>query len=198
MRRELVRPLTILTFVLVASTAIAQQNPPAASAPAPPPLKLTSPAFSDSTTLPAKYSCSTQPTNISPALQWSDVPKDTASFVLILHDMEPRPRKGIDDILHWMVWNIPGSTTQLPEGVPSGSAELADGSRQTNNQPGNNGNFGYRGPCAPPGIPHHYTFELFALDQKLSVPPEATRADIRKAMDGHILGHAVLVALFHR
>lgn len=202
MRMGVTRTLATLAFVLIggAAMAAAQQNPPGGgqpAAPAAPPLKLTSTALTDSTPLPPKYSCDTKPANISPPLQWSDVPKDTASFVLILHDPEPRPRKGFDDILHWMMWNIPASATSLPEGVSGASAELPDGSKQTNGQPGNGGNFGYRGPCAGPGLSHHYTFELCAIDQKVDLPATATRADVTKAIDGHIVGHAMLVTLFH-
>ena len=82
-------------------------------------------------------------------------------------------------------------------GISEASAELPDGSKQTNGQPGNGGKFGYRGPCAPPGPSHHYTCELFAIDQKLGLPPTATRVDVTKAIDGHIVGHAMLVTLFH-
>ena len=77
---------------------------------------------------------------------------------------------------------------------------LPDGSHQTNGNAGQNGNFGYRPPCPPQDVPvaHHYAFELFALDQKLDLPATATRADVMKAMDGHIAGHAALVAPFNR
>jgi len=199
-RIETARPLTIpaLLFLAAVGNAFAQQA--AAPAAPPPPMRLTSTAFADSTPMPAKYSCDTQPVNISPPLEWTDAPKDTASFALIFHDLDPRPRKGIEDNLHWMVWNIPPEVKRLREGLPSTSAELPDGIRQTNRQPGNNANFGYQGPCPPSGIPipHHYTFDLFALDQKLSVPQNASRDDVMKAMDGHVVGHAVLIGLFHR
>ncbi len=195
MKTGVARPLTLLLFLFAAGSSIAaaQQNAPPA-APAPPPLVLTSTAFADSTPLPTKFSCAAQPAAVSPPLQWSDVPKETVSFALMLHDLEPRPRKGVDDILHWMIYNIPGDARQLPEGVPSG-AQLKDGSMQAKN---NAGDPSYRGPCAGPGLAHHYTFELFALDQKLDVPPGAARSDVWKAMDGHIVGHAVLIGLFHR
>jgi Raf kinase inhibitor-like YbhB/YbcL family protein len=169
------------------------------NAPPPPPLKLTSSALSDGVQIPAKYTCSAEQ-GISPGLQWSDTPRGTASFALIVHDMEPRPRKGVDDILHWMVWNMPGTASKLPEGVLSNTPDLPDGSHQTNGNPGQGGITGYRPPCPPQGVPvpHHYAFELFALDQKLDLPANATRADLLKAMDGHILGHAALVTVFNR
>jgi len=102
-----------------------------------------------------------------------------------------------DDQAHWVVWNIPATATGLPEGVPKGS-QLADGSHQISATGAM-----YRGPGAPAnGPPHHYVFELFALDTKLSVEPTAdafeTRASVLKAMQGHILGKAVHGGLFRR
>ena len=206
LRWKSVRPLFALALLLAASVGIAaaqQTAPPARggtppAAPPAPPMRLTSSAFKDSTPIPIKFTCSAQPSAVSPALQWTDVPKQTVSFALILHDLEPRGRGGFADSLHWMLWNIPGSVTQLPEGVPA-STELPDGTRQlTSQQAGNN--VGYRGPCPPMNVPlpHHYVVELFALDVKLDLPATATRADVEKAIDGHIVGHAVLVGLFNR
>jgi Raf kinase inhibitor-like YbhB/YbcL family protein len=183
-----------LLLLLGAGMAVAQQAGGAPTPPPAPPLRLTSPAFTDSSTIPVKFTCSAQPAAVSPEPDWSDVPKGTVSFALIVHDLEPHPHKSSEDILHWIAWNIPGDATRLPEGVPA-NPDLPDGMRQGHNI---SGAVGYRGPCAPPGIPHHYTFELFALDTKLDLPSSATRADVLKAMDGHIIGHAVLIGLFHR
>ena len=99
------------------------------------------------------------------------------------------------DVTHWFIWNIPASAKELPEGVAAGS-DLPDGSHQLKR--GNPPAAGYFGPCAPAGPNHHYTFELYALDSKLDLGADATRADAMKAMDGHILGAAVYIALFHR
>jgi Raf kinase inhibitor-like YbhB/YbcL family protein len=94
-----------------------------------------------------------------------------------------------------MAFNIPGTSMGLPEGVPT-NATLADGTIQAKNR---RGLVGYLGPGAPAVGPyHHYTFELFALDTKLSLGPDATRADVLAAMDGHILGKGVLVGRFHK
>jgi Raf kinase inhibitor-like YbhB/YbcL family protein len=105
--------------------------------------------------------------------------------------------KTTDDQAHWVVWNIPATATGLPEGVPKGS-QRPDGSYQVSAT----GPM-YRGPGASANGPyHHYTFELFALDTKLDVPPVAdafeTRAIVLKAMQGHILGKAVYGGLFRR
>jgi Raf kinase inhibitor-like YbhB/YbcL family protein len=91
--------------------------------------------------------------------------------------------------------NIPGPARELAEGIPA-DPKLPDGAVQIRN--GVN-TIGYRGPGAPAAGPdHHYTFELFALDTKIDLGPDATRADVLKAIDGHILGKGVLVGRFHR
>jgi Raf kinase inhibitor-like YbhB/YbcL family protein len=156
-----------------------------------PALALTTSAFADGTTIPAKYAGQGA---VSPALEWTNAPKDTAAFVLILHDPDVALRKGLEDVLHWILINIPGTATGLAEGVSAG-ASLPDGTMQLKNIMGANS---YVGPGAPPGPNHHYTFELYALDKKLEVSGDATRADVLKAMDGHILGKAAYVGLFHR
>jgi phosphatidylethanolamine-binding protein (PEBP) family uncharacterized protein len=92
--------------------------------------------------------------------------------------------------LHWLVWNIPGTATALPEGVPQG-AELADGMRQISVTGPS-----YRGPAAAPTDPaHHYAFELYALDAEIAVrptpaSPAETRAAVMAAMAGHVRGKA--------
>ena len=115
-----------------------------------------------------------------------------------MHDPEPVLNKGSKmDITHWLVWNIPASATGLAENFAQG--EQADGTRQVSLRSN-----GYMGPGAPPGPYHHYTFELYALDIKLDIaqPMPAQAADTRNAivnaMDGHVLGKAVLVGRFHR
>ncbi len=98
----------------------------------PPPLRLVSTDIDDGKPIAGKFTCAAGPNAVSPALQWMQAPRGTESFALIVHDMEPRPRKGVDDILHWMVWNMPASANQLPEGVSAASTDLPDGSHQTN------------------------------------------------------------------
>jgi len=164
----------------------------------PPPFTMMSTSMADGSFLAVKLTCTAGPAAVSPDLHWVNPPRDTASFVLIVHDMEPRPRKGLDDILHWMVWNIPATATQIPEAVPSSTQQLPDGSMQTNGNPGQGGNTGYRPPCPPAGPSHHYAFELFAVDQKLDLQAAATRAEVMKAMDGHIVAHAALVTPYHQ
>ena len=213
MRRHVARSMTGLLAVgallaLGSASAIAQAPQGAAGGgqgrggggrgPATPPLMMTSTAWEDGGVIPDKYTQAAGATAPSPELKWSQVPMGTQSFVLLMHDPEPVLAKGSKmDITHWLIWNIPGTSTGLPEGVAQG--ELPDGSRQVSLR----GN-GYMGPGAPAGPYHHYTFELYALDTKLEVPqgPPQQAADTRtavvNAMDGHVLGKAILVARFHR
>jgi hypothetical protein len=126
------------------------------------------------------------------------VPDGIVSFALIVHDPDAATGNGTDDILHWMLWNIPGDARRLPEGVPQGT-QLPDNTRQISVS----GPY-YRGPGAPAtGPAHHYTFELFALDTMLDVqavgaPPAQTRAAVLAAMAGHVRGKAVYVGLYRR
>src|SRR3954467_6494537 len=166
--------------------------------PATPPLIMTTTAWEDGGVIPDKYTMAAGANAVAPELKWSQVPAGTQSFVLLMHDPEPVLQKGSKmDITHWLIWNIPATSTGLAEGVAAG--ELPAGSRQVSLRSN-----AYMGPGAGPGPYHHYTFELYALDTKLDVPqgtPQeaaATRTAVVNAMDGHVLGKAVLVARFHR
>jgi Raf kinase inhibitor-like YbhB/YbcL family protein len=216
MRTKVAFVLLAFAFLLASvANGNAQQNPPAGGAagapaggqapaggggrgPQPPPFAVMSSSMADGSFLAAKYTCTEGARAVSPQLRWVNPPRDTISFVLITHDMEPRPRKGVDDILHWMVWNIPASASQLPEAVANNTQQLPDGSLQTNGNPGQGGIAGYRPPCPPAGPSHHYAFELYAVDQKLDLPLTATRADVMKALDGHISAHAALIVPYHQ
>ena len=206
---RLIRGVVGAGVILTAALALAQerQGAPGGAAggagrggrgPQVPPLIMTSSAWEDGGVIPDKYTQAAGETAPSPELKWSQVPMGTQSFVLLMHDPEPVLNKGSKmDITHWLVWNIPGTSTGLPEGVAQG--ELPDGTRQVSLRAN-----GYMGPGAGPGPYHHYTFELYALDTKLDIaqPQPAQAADTRtaiiNAMDGHVLGKAVLVARFHR
>jgi hypothetical protein len=159
-------------------------------------MTLVTAAWPDGGQIPTKHTQAGE--EISPALSWSGVSEGAASFVLIVHDLDAATGNGTDDILHWMLWNIPASVTSLPEGVPRGS-QLPDGTRQISATGPN-----YRGPGAPASGPvHHYVFELFALDTMLDVPavggsPPQTRAAVLTAMAGHVRGKAAYVGVFKR
>jgi len=160
-------------------------------------MTLNTPAFNDGGVIPVKHA---QPgRDVSPALSWSGVPdSNVASFALIVHDANAPIGNGTDDMLHWMVWNIPASERSLPEGVSHGP-NLPDGARQISAS----GPY-YRGPAAPStGPAHHYLYELYALDTTLDIPavgqsPPLTRAALTAAMAGHIRGKAVMVGTFKR
>jgi Raf kinase inhibitor-like YbhB/YbcL family protein len=183
----------ILAIAITGSAPAKAQAPPAA-APTVPGLTLTSPAFEDGSIIPPKFTQSVD-SFVSPQLKWTNVPPNTVSFVLVAHDPDVALEKKTTDVLHWMAFNIPGTATGLPEAVPA-TAMMADGTVQAKNR---RGAVGYLGPGAPAVGPyHHYTFELFALDTKLSLGADATRADVLAAIDGHILGKGVLVGRFHK
>jgi Raf kinase inhibitor-like YbhB/YbcL family protein len=181
------------TIVLAAAAAGRGQAPP--QAPPRPALTLTTTAFPDGDPIPARYTQAGE--QVSPELKWTNVPPGTVTFLLHMRDPDVARNKTTEDQVHWLVWNIPGTATGLPEGVPKG-AELPDGSRQVSAS-----GPVYRGPGAPASGPmHHYTFELYALDTKVDVPAGGdafeTRTQIMKAIQGHILGKAVYVGLFRR
>lgn len=197
----------LIAVLPIASSLHAQTAPvvaPPAAAPQPPRptpraamrvMTLTA-SFPDGGAIPERHA---QPgRDRSPALSWSGAPDSTRSFVLLVHDVDAAQGDGTDDTLHWLVWNIPGSVTSLPEGVPSG-AQARDGMRQISVS----GPY-YRGPAAPAtGPAHHYLFELYALDTLLSVPasglaPAATRETVLRAMAGHVRGKGAVVGLYRR
>jgi Raf kinase inhibitor-like YbhB/YbcL family protein len=202
-------PLCVaLTFTTAAATALAQPQPPSPppqARPGTPPqqfrraievLTFTSPAWPDGGTIPVRHSQVGD--EISPPFSWSAAPEGTVSFVLIAHDADAAIGNGTEDILHWMLWNIPAGARGLSEGQPPGN-QLADGTRQISAS----GPF-YRGPgAAAAGPPHHYVFELYALDTMIDVPavgasPPQTRAAVTAAMAGHVRGKGVYLGLFKR
>jgi Raf kinase inhibitor-like YbhB/YbcL family protein len=173
---------------------------PAAGArgPAAAPMTLTTTGWMDGAVIPNKFT-QAAPMAVSPALTWTNVPMGTQSFVLHFHDPDVSIQKGTGDQVHWLVWNIPGTTTSFAEGMPQGPT-LPDGSKQISAT----GQV-YRGPGAPATGPyHHYTFEIYALDIKLdTVEPvvgneQETRTKVMAAMQGHVLGKAVMFGLFRR
>jgi Raf kinase inhibitor-like YbhB/YbcL family protein len=158
-------------------------------------MSLTSSAFADGGMIPARHA---QPgRDVSPSLAWSGAPDSTRSFVLIVRDLDAAIGDGTDELLHWMVWNIPGTASSLPEGMGQGT--LPNGMRQISAS----GPY-YRGPAAPStGPAHHYAFELYALDATINVAavglsPPATRAAVMAAMATHVRGKGVLVGLYRR
>jgi len=182
-----------LILTLAASSLVFAQGPAQQKAPPPPGLTLTTTAFEDGGVIPNKYSQAGE--QISPKLTWTNVPANTASFALIVHDPDVALQKSPNDVLHWMIFNIPGTARELPEGIGS-NPKPEDGSINAKSLRGTPGYMGMG--AGAQGPYHHYTFELFALDTKLDLGADATRADVMKAMEGHITGKAILVGRFHR
>ena len=163
--------------------------------PVPPPgMTLTSPDFEDGGIIPNKFTQAIA-NPVSPKLDWKNIPPGTVTFALIVQDSDVAMAMKPDEIVHWLIFNIPGAAKGLPQGVPT-AAMLPDGTMQGKNQ---HAFAGYLGPGqGPQGPYHHYTFHLYALDTKLNLAEGAMRADVLKAMDGHILGKAVLVGRYHQ
>ena len=149
---------------------------------------MTTTAFSGGGGIPAKYTC--DGADVSPALKWHDAPAGTQSFALIADD----PDAPVGTWTHWIMWNIPASTTALPEGVPKVD-ESTDGARQGRND---FKRIGYGGPCPPAGKPHRYYFKLYALDAKLNVKAGAGKSDLEHAMKGHVLSQSELMGTYGR
>jgi hypothetical protein len=132
--------------------------------------------------------------NLSPALSWSNAPKDTQSFALMVHDPDAPTGSGW---WHWVVYNIPATTTSLPAGAGDPKKSLMPaGAIQGRTDFGTPG---YGGPCPPPGKPHRYYFRLYALKvDKLDVPADATPALIGFNVNFASLGKAELMGLYGR
>lgn len=150
-------------------------------------MKLTSSAFENECYIPKKYTC--DGAGISPPLTITGIPTGTASLVLIMDDPDVptsiRP-DGIWD--HWIVFNIPASTTQIAEGKePAGTPGI-----------GTNNNTVYEGPCPPEGDHHHYFINIYALDGLLDLPKGSTKKQIMEAMKNHILAKAILIGRYKR
>jgi len=148
---------------------------------------LTSPAFTAGKPIPPDFSCKGR--NISPALAWTGAPAGTASFALIVDD--PDAPAGL--WVHWVLYNIPATSTGLREDVPP-QPTLPDGTIQGRNTSGHQY---YDGPCPPSGT-HRYFFKLFALDTTLNLSPGATADQLTKAIQGHILAQGELMGTFSK
>ncbi len=149
-------------------------------------LQITSAAFSAGETIPKKFTCDGP--DVSPKLTWNEPPAKTQSFTLIMDD----PDAPVGTWVHWVLFGLPADAKELSEGVAK-QDQLSNGARQGRND---FGKIGYGGPCPPPGKPHRYFFKLYALDSKLNLKAGATKADVERAMKGHVLGQAELVGRY--
>lgn len=150
-------------------------------------MKMESTAFENDGIIPEKFSH--EHGNVSPPLMWSGVPREAKSLALIVED----PDAPSGNFVHWLVYDIPPGVTQLTEGAGSGA--MADGARQGRNS---FGEVGWDGPQPPSGT-HRYFFHLYALDSKIDAPPGATRAQLDRAIRGHVIEECELIGKYsHR
>ncbi len=151
-------------------------------------IQLSSTAFKESEAIPVTYTCDGE--NISPPLSWASVPQGTQSLALIVDD----PDAPSGTFVHWVAFNLSPTMSSLSEGAST------SGSQDTFGTPGTNSfrKSGYGGPCPPKGKPHRYFFNFYALDSMLGLKSGASKADVEKAMQGHILGQGQLMGTYGR
>jgi hypothetical protein len=154
-------------------------------------MKLMSPSFENQGSIPEKFTCDGK--DLSPALEWSDVPAGTQSFALIVDDPDaPDPANPKMTWVHWVLYNIPADVKSLSEGLdakalPGGTLQGVNDWKRT----------GYGGPCPPIGR-HRYFHKLYALDTVLPDLNQPTKSELEKAMSGHVLSEVALVGLYQR
>jgi Raf kinase inhibitor-like YbhB/YbcL family protein len=151
-------------------------------------IQITSTAFTEGKPIPKKYTCDAE--DASPPLAWSGVPSEAKSLALIVDD----PDAPVGTWVHWVLYNLPPSLNVLKEGLAKTPTLEGLGTQGTNDFR----KTGYGGPCPPRGKPHRYFFKLYALDTSLSLQPGASKADLEKAMRGHILAQGQLIGTYSR
>jgi Raf kinase inhibitor-like YbhB/YbcL family protein len=161
----------------------------------PAPLTITVAGYADGGTIPDSIGCAASGTQKdSPKIDWKGAPDGTMAFALIMHDTDVSVQPvAVPDVLHWAIFDIPGTATGLPAGVPK-TATLADGSVQPNNI---GGMPGFYSPCPPAPTVHHYIIEVYALDAKLGLPASTSRADLLAALAMHTRAKGTYVGLYH-
>ncbi|GAA0708676.1 YbhB/YbcL family Raf kinase inhibitor-like protein [Dokdonella soli] len=154
-------------------------------------LSLSSPAFAPNAAIPARCTCDGH--DRSPPLSWSGAPAGTRSFALIVDDPDaPDPAAPRMTWVHWVLYNLPAETHELPEAV--GAGQLPVGTREGMNDWDRTG---YGGPCPPIGR-HRYFHKLYALDTVLPDLGRLSKAQLLKAIEGHVLAHAELIGTYQR
>ncbi|MCX5062088.1 MULTISPECIES: YbhB/YbcL family Raf kinase inhibitor-like protein [unclassified Streptomyces] len=147
-------------------------------------ITVSSTAFADGATIPRRYTCDGE--NVSPPLDFSGVPSAATTLVVLAED----PDAPHGTFTHWLVWNADASRTRWAAGqVPQGAVQGRNGFQQT----------GYGGPCPPKGgAPHHYVFTVCAADRTLSLSPDASPEDLKRALTGHAPASGTLTGRYGR
>lgn len=151
-------------------------------------LGLKSPSIAGGGGIPVKHTC--DGADLSPPLEWTEPPPSTRSFALIADD----PDAPVGTWVHWVIYNMPATLRELGEGVPAKDTVPGVGTQGINDF----GKVGYGGPCPPRGPAHRYLFKLYALDAEISLPPRKRKADLLRAIEGHVLGQAELMGRYKR
>ena len=150
-------------------------------------IKISSRAFQEGGMIPRRYACDGE--DISPPLAWTGIPEGAKTIALIGDD----PDAPIGTWVHWVLFNLPADVKELAEAVPP-DKELSSGAKQGKND---FRRIGYGGPC-PPGGTHRYFFKLYALDSVLDLAAGVSKADLLKAMQGHVLAEGQLMGKYKR
>jgi Raf kinase inhibitor-like YbhB/YbcL family protein len=176
------RPLFLLSLLAVILGIQGSEAYPAKEASTMSELTISSPAFGHNAGIPAKYTCDGR--DINPSLTIGRVPPGAKSLALIVDD----PDAPVGTWVHWVLWNIDPNTAEIREdSVPKGAIQGINDFRKHN----------YGGPCPPSGT-HRYFFKLYALDTMLNIGPNSGKAELEKAMQGHILSGAEMIGLYKR
>jgi len=150
-------------------------------------ITITSTAFTEGSMIPRQYTCEGE--DVSPPLVWTGVPVGTKSLALICDD----PDAPMGTWVHWVLFNIPASIKELPAKIPPEKIIENSAKHGMNDFQ----KFGYGGPC-PPGGTHRYYFKLYALDTEINLEAGITKAQLLKAMEGHILAEGQLMGRYKR
>ena len=179
---------------VVGALAVGLASAPPADAQAIQRILVESPTMTTGEWMPRDYSPDGR--NVSPPLRWSNLPAATRQIAVLCEDFgagNPAPW------VHWIIYNIPGNATGLPEGIPiDPEAPMPAGLAGAVQGKNGWGREIYRGPAPPGATIHHYNFVVYALDAELNLPPGLTRAELMEAIEGHVIGKGVMIPMYQR
>ncbi|MBI3458560.1 MAG: YbhB/YbcL family Raf kinase inhibitor-like protein [Candidatus Rokubacteria bacterium] len=150
--------------------------------------ELQSPAFASGGDIPVRHTCDGP--DLSPPLRWRNPPANSKSVALIVDD----PDAPAGTWVHWVVYGLPATLRELPEGVPARDTVPSVGTQGLNDFR----KVGYGGPCPPRGPAHRYVFRLYALDTGPTLAARRTKGDVLRAIGGHVLAQAELMGRYKR